>query len=58
MWCGWLRRNSRSPWQKVCQAETLDAAHKALLAAVQGQRIRSLDLFLTGGKVPPSRWTK
>ncbi len=53
MWVGWRRRDSRSPWREVCRAETLDQCHKRLLAAVQGQRVRNLDLFLTGGQTPP-----
>jgi hypothetical protein len=53
MWAGWHRKDSRSAWQRVCNAETLDACHKALLAAVKGKRVRNTDLFLTGGQTPP-----
>jgi hypothetical protein len=53
MWVGWIRDGPGKPWRGVCRGDTLDAAHKALLAAVKGQRVRNRDLFLTGGKVPP-----
>ena len=58
MWVGWHRRNARSPWRRVCEGASLDEAHKALLAAVKGRRVHNLNLFLTGGKVPPSKGTK
>jgi hypothetical protein len=56
MWVDWRRQNSRSPWQRVCEAETLDRCHKLLLAAVNGQNVKITDLFLTGGHVPPVAW--
>jgi hypothetical protein len=55
MWASWHRKNPRSPWVRMCEAETLDACHKALLDAVKGRCFRNTDLFLTrDGKTPRS----
>lgn len=57
-WVGWWRRREGEPWQRACEADSLDECSRKLNAATKGLRIKDVNLMMTGGGYPLIGGTK
>jgi hypothetical protein len=51
-WVGWYRRREGAPWQRACEAASLDECARLLDKATRGLRIKNVNQIMTGGAYP------
>jgi hypothetical protein len=56
MWVGWYRLTAASPWQRACEADTLERCAKRLSEATRGLKLANTNEAITSGTPPrPTR---